>query len=161
MKTKKLTSGALFAAITFILTVIIKIPSLFKGYINPGDVGVILSGLFLSPGMSFFAAGLGSALADLFYGYVTYIPATFIIKGLMAVSVYYVYKSLSKKLKGILPLIISAVISEGIMIAGYFLFEGMLYGFIPSMANILPNAIQGGFAIIVTPILLRIIKQKP
>ena len=83
-KTKKLVMTALMAALTCIATMIIVIPSPLKGYINLGDCLVLTSGWILSPAYGFFAAGLGSALADVLSGYVIYAPATFVIKGLMA-----------------------------------------------------------------------------
>ena len=74
----------MLAALTCVATIVIKIPSPLNGYINLGDCIVLLSGWLLSPVYGFFAAGLGSALADLFSGYAAYAPATFLIKGLMA-----------------------------------------------------------------------------
>ena len=84
--TKKIAITALMAALTCIATIIIKIPSPLKGYLNLGDCMVLISGWILSPVYGFIAAGLGSALADIFSGYVIYAPATFVIKGLMAPS---------------------------------------------------------------------------
>ena len=81
--------ASLLAALCCVATMIIKIPSPLKGYLNLGDCVVLLSGWFLSPLYGFLAAGLGSALADVFSGYVTYAPATFVIKGIMALIAYY------------------------------------------------------------------------
>jgi len=92
-KTKKLVIASLMAAITCIATMIIHIPSPLKGYLNLGDCVVLLSGWMLSPVYGFFAAGLGSALADVFSGYALYAPATFIIKGVMALIAFYCFKN--------------------------------------------------------------------
>ena len=62
----------MLAALICVATMVIKIPSPLNGYINLGDCIVLLSGWLLSPVYGFMAAGLGSALADLFAGYVTY-----------------------------------------------------------------------------------------
>ena len=75
----------MLAALCCVATMIIKIPSPLKGYLNLGDCVVLLSGWLLGPAYGFAAAGIGSALADIFSGYVIYAPATFIIKGLMAI----------------------------------------------------------------------------
>ena len=80
-KTKKLVMASLMAALVCVATMIIKIPSPLKGYLNLGDGIVLLAGWMLLPGYGFLAAGLGSALADLFLSYITYAPATFVIKG--------------------------------------------------------------------------------
>ena len=95
--TQKLVLSAMFAALICVVTMIIKVPSPLKGYLNLGDCVVLLAGWMLSPGYGFLAAGIGSALADLFSGYVVYAPATFIIKGCMAVTAGYMYKFAPKK----------------------------------------------------------------
>ena len=97
--TQKIAVTALLAALTCVATMVIKIPSPMKGYLNLGDCVVLTAGWMLSPVYGFLAAGLGSALADLFSGYVVYAPATFLIKGLMALAAYYIYKALNKKVK--------------------------------------------------------------
>ena len=98
LKTKKIVIASLLAALTCIATMIIKIPTPLKGYINLGDCVVLTVGWLLPPSYAFLAAGLGSAFADIFSGYITYAPATFVIKGLMALIAFFGYKILSKKL---------------------------------------------------------------
>ena len=95
-KVKKLVIAALIAALACVATIIIKIPSPLKGYINLGDCIVLLAGWILSPAYAFLSAGIGSALADIFSGYVIYAPATFIIKGVMALIAYFGFKILHK-----------------------------------------------------------------
>ena len=91
-KTQKIVITSMLAALTCIATMIIKIPSPLKGYINLGDGVVLLSGWFLSPFYGFLAAGVGSSLADLFLGYATYAPSTFLIKKIMALSACLIFK---------------------------------------------------------------------
>ena len=141
--TQKLVFAALLAALTCVATMIIKIPSPLKGYINLGDCVVLTAGWMLSPLYGFLAAGLGSALADLFSGYFVYAPATFLIKGLMALAAWGIYKMLSKKTNNPVSRIISAVVAELIMIGGYYIFEGFMYGFEASLVNMPANAVQG------------------
>ena len=78
--TKRIVMAAMLAALTCVATMVIKIPSPLKGYLNLGDCVVLLAGWMLSPVYGFLAAGIGSALADVFSGYVLYAPATFVIK---------------------------------------------------------------------------------
>ena len=125
-RTKRTIIAALFAAITCVGTMIIKIPTPTLGYIHPGDGFVLLSGLLLGPIWGAFAAGLGSALSDLIGGYFIYVPATFVIKFLTALTCFFAYKTISKllKTKTELPqLIISGIAGELVMVLGYFLFE--------------------------------------
>lgn len=158
-KTKKLVMAALLAALCCVATMIIKIPSPLKGYLNLGDCVVLLSGWLLSPVYGFLAAGVGSALADIFSGYVTYAPATFVIKGLMALIAYFGFKILQNKIGNLPSRIISSIVAEVIMILGYFVFEGFLYGFIPSIVNIPANAVQGVAGVIIGVILIKVFEK--
>lgn len=142
-KTRKIVMASLISALACVATMIIKIPSPLKGYLNLGDCVVLLAGWMLSPVYGFLAAGIGSALADLLSGYVTYAPVTFLIKGIMALSVFFLFKLLNKKLADLPSRILSGIAAETIMVLGYFLFEGILYGFAASAVNIPANAIQG------------------
>ena len=153
---KKLVMAALLTALVCVATMIVKIPSPLKGYINLGDCVVLISGWLLQPGYGFLAAGLGSALADILSGYVSYAPATFIIKGLMAIAVYFIYKFMRKKFSLVPAAVVAGIVAEIIMISGYFVFEGFLYGFGPSLVNIPANAVQGIAGIIAGTGLIKI-----
>lgn len=157
--TQRIVMAALLAALTCVATMIIKIPSPLKGYLNLGDCVVLLAGWMLSPTYGFLAAGLGSALADTFSGYVTYVPATFVIKGLMALIAFYGSKLLHSKLGNISSRIISGIVAEVVMVAGYFIFEGFLYGFGPSLVNIPANVIQGIAGLIIGTILVKVFEK--
>ncbi len=158
-KTKKIVFAALMASLVCVATMIIKIPSPLKGYLNLGDCIVLLVGWILAPGYGFLAAGLGSALADLFSGYVTYAPATFIIKGAMSLVVFACFKLLNKKIGRLPSQIIGGILAEIVMVAGYFVFEGFLYGFAPSIVNIPANAMQGIAGIIIGIILIKVFEK--
>ena len=151
-KTKKIVLAALLASLTCVATMIIKVPSPLKGYVNLGDCIVLLCGWVLSPLYGFLAAGIGSALADIFSGYILYAPATFVIKGLMSLVAFF----LARKTKKLPLLILSGLTAEVVMVAGYYVFEGFLYGFIPSLVNIPANAVQGIMGLIFGIILVRI-----
>ena len=141
--THQIVMTALLAALVCVATMLIKVPSPLKGYLNLGDGIVLLCGWFLSPAYGFLAAGIGSGLADLFAGYVVYMPVTFAIKGLMAVVAYYGFKQLHKRMAGIPARIIAGIAAELLMILGYYLFEGVLYGFGAAIVNVPANAVQG------------------
>ena len=142
-RTKRIVIAAMLAALTCVATMIIKIPSPLKGYINLGDCVVLLAGWMLNPVYGFFAAGLGSALADVFSGYVVYAPASFVIKGAMALVAFGGFKLLHNTIGNLPSRIITGVLAEAIMIFGYFVFEGFLYGFGPALVNIPANGVQG------------------
>ena len=113
----------------------------------------------LSPAYGFLAAGIGSALADVFAGYMTYVPATFIIKGLMAVIAHYGFELLHKKTGNLPARIVSGIVAEVVMVLGYFIFEGFLYGFAPSAVNIPANGVQGIAGIVIGVALMKVFEK--
>ena len=158
--TQKIVISSLFAALICVATMLIKIPSPLKGYINLGDGIVLLAAWVLPLPYGLVAAGLGSALADLFSGYVVYAPATFAIKALMVVVAYSCYKLFTKKTKSTISRIFSGILAEIVMILGYFLFEGILYGFVPSLVNIPANAVQAVAGIIIGVVLITVFEKQ-
>lgn len=143
--------SGLFAALTaFATSIAIPVP-ITHGYVNLGDCMVILSGIVLGPMYGFLAAGIGSALADIIAGFILYSPATFFIKGLMALVVYLI-SGHSKKGLTVIKLTAAVIIAEIIMILGYFLFELCIYGG-SSVSNIPGNCIQGIFGAVGTVVL--------
>ena len=158
-KTKRIVITALMAAMVCVATMIIKIPSPMKGYLNIGDCIVLLCGWLLAPGYGFVAAGLGSALADMFSGYITYAPATFLIKGSMALIAFACFKLMNKRIGRLPSQIIGAVLAEIVMVFGYFVFEGFMYGFVPSAVNIPANAVQGAAGLILGIVLVKVFER--
>ncbi|MBQ4518394.1 MAG: ECF transporter S component [Clostridia bacterium] len=157
---KKLVFAAVLASLTCIATMVIKVPSILQGYLNLGDGVVILTGWLLTPGLGFLSAAVGSALADVLSGYLVYAPVTFLIKGLMAVTAGVGFRWLLNKIGNIPGRIVSSLSAELLMILGYYVFEGFLYGFIPSAVNILPNAVQGIAGMILGLVLIQIFEKQ-
>lgn len=158
-RTKKIVLAALMSSLVCVATMIIKLPSPLKGYLNLGDCVVLVTGWMLSPTYGFLAAGFGSALADVFSGYAIYAPATFVIKGLMALIAFYGFKWIHKEFGSFSSRIISAVAAEILMILGYFVFEGFMYGFVPSLVNIPANGVQGVAGCIIGTLLMKVFEQ--
>jgi len=158
-KTKKMIITSLLAALACVATMIVKIPSPLNGYINLGDCIVLVTAFLLSPGYGFAAAGLGSALADLLSGYIVYAPATFLIKGIMALIVFFCFRLLHKKIGKLPARLIGGILAEFFMILGYFLFEGILYSFSSSLVNIPLNCIQGAVGLTLGLILVNFFEK--
>ena len=158
-KTQKIVMAALVAALACVATMIVKIPSPMKGYVNLGDCIVLVAGWILPPWYAFLAAGLGSALADLFSGYVIYAPATFLIKGTMALVAGTCMRLMFRRIGKLPSQIIGGILAELIMILGYFLFEGVLYGFAPSAVNIPANGVQGVAGLILGVALIKVFER--
>lgn len=150
--------SALFAAIICVATFLIQIPiAATGGYINMGDCFVILSGYVLGPVYGFLSAAIGSALADLLFGYVAYIPATFIIKGVMALLI----ALFAAKFKcSTLNIAFFAAFCEFIMILGYFIYECFVLSYgLAALYAIPGNIFQGVFAVFASIILIQIIEK--
>lgn len=154
---QKIVLSGLLAAVVSIAT-LIAIPLPTGGFANLGDCFVILSGIVLGPVYGFLSAGIGSALSDVFLGWANYAPATFIIKGVMALVVALIAGRKPLKLSFV-RLALSSVLSEIIMVGGYFLFEIPLYGLAGALADIAGNSVQGvvgaASALVLTTVLFK------
>lgn len=158
-KTQRIVMAAMLASLTCVVTMMIKIPSPLKGYLNLGDSIVLLSGWVISPFYAFFAAGIGSALADLFLGYTIYAPATFVIKGVMAVVAAFGYRLLRKRMGSGASRIVSGITSQAVMVSGYFLYELCLYGLSIAVINVPGSVVQGFAGLVAGLVLIHIFKK--
>ncbi len=156
-KIRKLVISALMAALVCVATMVVRIPTPTNGYVNLGDCFVLLSGWLLGPWWGGAAAGIGSMLTDLFAGYTSFAPGTFLIKGLMAVMAYFLYTAMKKSSAGA---IVSGVAAELWMAGGYFVYEALAlqYG-IGAAVGIPSNLVQGAVGLVVGFILLKIFQK--
>jgi len=151
-KTRKMVLTALFTAFVCVATLLIRIPTPGTGgYANLGDAMVLYSAYILGPVWGAFAAGVGSALADIILGYISYAPATLIIKALVALAAFGLMKVFCKKY------FIAGLIAEVIMVFGYFFFEAVILGLgIPAAASIPANIGQAVVGIILSSLVMTI-----
>lgn len=159
---KKLILAALFAALSCVATMSIRIPTPGTGgYIHPGDAIVILSGVILGPVWGFFAGGIGSALSDLIGGYFVYVPITFVIKGLVALVAGHLYQKIGKTQKSRYVAVVLGGVADIILVAGgYFVCEYFIYGS-GAAASIPANIIQGIGGLVISCILYPILISIP
>ena len=159
---KKLLLAALFAALSCVATMSIRIPTPGTGgYIHPGDAIVILSGVILGPVWGFLAGGIGSALSDLIGGYFIYVPITFVIKGLVALAAGLLYQKVGKNQKSRYIAVILSGVADIILVAGgYFVCEFFIYG-AGAAASIPANIIQGVGGLVISCILYPILISIP
>jgi uncharacterized membrane protein len=165
-KIRKYVLAALFAALTCVATMIIRIPTPgTSGYIHPGDAIVILSGALLGPAAGFLAAGIGSALSDLIGGYMLYVPVTFFVKGSVALITGFIFMKLgTSKKKKYLSVVFGGIADMVLVVFGYGIFETILYGLPGAIASAGPNLIQGAaglvLALVLYPLLSTVTKQE-
>lgn len=138
---QKLVFSALLASLTCVCTMVIQIPGLTTGgYINLGDSIVLLCAWYAGGFYGAAAAGIGSMMADIFSGYAVYAPATFVIKALMALAAWAVFK----KYRSHKGQYLGAVVAGLIMMTGYLLFEAVFMGYgMGAVAAIPGNLVQG------------------
>lgn len=148
---RKIVWTGLFTALTTVATMAIRVPTPTGGFVNAGDALVILSAFILGPGWGAFAAGFGSALADILATYTVYAPATLIIKALMALVAASVLQRAAKKQKSLKYAVVGSILAELVMIAGYYLFTAvfMTRSYTAALAEIPGNAVQAVFGAVV------------
>lgn len=154
---RKLTYGAVAAAIIFVVTRIIVIPVTITttgAYVNFGDVAIYFISYLLGGPIAAIAAGVGSALSDVSLGYIVYAPATLIIKGLMALTAGLLMKNRNFGLYAA-----ACALGGAIMLVGYALYETMVFGFPVAIANAVPNLFQWGGSLAAALILFPVAKR--
>lgn len=145
---------ALLAAMACVATMIIKVPSPTDGYMNLGDTIVLLGAYLLGPAYGAAAGGIGSALADLLSGYPVYVPATLVIKAVMAAAAGLLYRRNKN------AIILCGVAAEAIMVVGYWLFDGFLAGSLAASAAGIPsNLVQAAFGLVLSTLLTVALRQ--
>lgn len=159
--TKKLVLTALMASLILMATIFLKIPiPLSTGYVHLGDGMIFLAVLLLGGRYGAAAAGIGSALADLFSGYAVWAPFTLVIKGgmalLMGVTLATALKLHARKHKKdptaptMLLYLVSMAVAVVWMILGYYLAEGLLYGnWVAPLLSMIWNVGQGVVGIVI------------
>ena len=135
---KQMTLCGVLAALVFVLTYFPKVPvPVTGGYVHLGDGAIFLAVLLLGP-LGIPAAAIGSGLADLIGGYMLYVIPTVIIKGLVALVAWKLYRKGSW-----VSAVVAFVLAEAVMVLGYFIFECFTSGAPAAAAAILPNVMQG------------------
>lgn len=159
---RKLVLSAMFAALSCAATMVIQIP-IATGYLNFGDGLCLLAGWILGPWYGFAAAGLGSALADLLAGYGAYVPATFVIKGLVALIAALLLRLVRKEgMPAVWQLALSALPAEAAMVLSYFAFETLVLGeAAAAAAAVLNNLLQAAAGIVLAVLLEQAVCRVP
>ena len=157
---RDLAFGGIFTALIAVATMFLKLPvPITSGYVHLGDGMSLAAGAWLGPYAGIVGA-LGSALADLLGGYVTYVLPTAIIKGLMGLCVGLYFKKLAGEKFSFLKSTVAFLVAEAVMVLGYFLAECLMYNAQTAAGALIPNTIQGVSGIVIglvlAPIVLRV-----
>jgi uncharacterized membrane protein len=162
---KDMVVVALMAALIFVVTFLVRIPVPLTsgGYINIGDVMILISAWLiggtradLRTAMAVFAAAaIGSALSDLSAGAAIYIFPTFFIKGTMG----FVARLIIAPRRRLPAYVMAAVTAGAIMIAGYFLFEYFFFSPAYALAALPFNGVQWGGSVAIATVLFPVVRQ--
>lgn len=129
-KTRKITYIALFTALVCVLTLFTHIPlPLANGrYVHLGDAAIFITGILCGGLPAAFAAGVGSALADILGGAAQWAAPTLIVKGIMG----FIIGAAANHAKYICPRNFLFMFIAGLeMGLGYFLSEVLIFGIAP------------------------------
>lgn len=161
----RLTYGGVMAALTLLATAIISLPvAVTNGYIHLGDGLVLSCGVVLGKKYGALAAGIGSALADVFLGYAAWALPTFLIKALMAFIIGYAFEQftehrtpISANLAFIARWTVALIAAGTVLIVLYYLTSGLMYGnWIAPISAIPKDLIQFAFGVAIVTVLLPI-----
>ena len=171
--TKKIVLNGAAIALVFLATVFTRIPGpIPPGYINFGDVVIMITAIFLGKSSGFTAGAFGSALADIIApGGWIFAPITFIVKGLEGyviariayskTSVEMKYSAKQERRK-----IFAVIAGALIMIVGYFIAELSIlklfdptFGYAAAIAELPFNFIQGGVSAVLGYILIALLQK--
>ena len=135
---RKLTTAGVLAAAIVMLTTLVSVPIPGGlGYINLGDAGVLLAGMLLGGGWGALCAGAASAISDVLLGFSIYAPATFLIKGAVALLAGVLFVRVKKGIRFLFFYLAALLVP-----IGYFFYETILYGAAAAMPNVAFNLIQ-------------------
>ncbi len=147
----RIALAAVLTAVTAVFTVVVKIPTPTRGYVNLGDVAIYFTAFTFGPVTALIAGGLGTAIADLLAGYAQWAPISLFSHGLQGLAAGLIIKSALGKRKErkpgpydpmTVPGVIAAGIVGTIIMAGiYFVTGGLMAGF-PAAAAGLPGDIM-------------------
>lgn len=149
-KVKTLTWAGLMCAVVVVTTMFaaIPIPGVQGAYANAGDAAVYASAHLLGWPWGVAAAAVGSMIADLLLGSALYAPATFVIKGIMAL----LSVKLAGKVKAMIP---RFLICGAAMVLGYFLYECIIYGAATALISVPANLLQAAAGALLGSIIAR------
>ena len=150
---------AAFATLSFVGTTVIRVPvPATGGYFNLGDTFVMTAGLLYGPVVGALTGLIGPAAADA-VGFPQFILATAVVKfceggavGLLGA------RRGNRKPRPVIALVLGIVI----LVAGYFVFEALIYPFLAkaipffavtdfkaAVAEIFPNLLQGAISAVI------------
>lgn len=129
---------AVLIALTAVFTLLIRVPTPARGYVNLSDVAITFAGLAFGPWVGAIAGGIGTALADLLGGFAPYAPISLVAHGLQGLLVGLIGYRQRNMTRMILAWLAGAVA----MLAGYLLGGALYVGLPTALLEVPLNAFQ-------------------
>ena len=133
--------SGMFAAMITVMTTFIRIPASHNGYTHAGDSMIYLAAMVLPAPFAAAASSVGGFMADILAGAPEWAFATAIIKAINTlpfIAVRYYLKKLGRDNRIISPYSIAMLIPTSLVtIIGYFIAEGLMFGFEASLVTTL------------------------
>ena len=130
---KLITLTAIFAAMTYVLTAFLHIPTA-KGYIHIGDAVIFIAACILPKPYAAASAAIGASLSDALSGYWIWVPATMLIKALTVLAFT------SKKPNVVNARNLTALFPALVLCVGGYVYGSLPAGFIDAPANLFQTA---------------------
>jgi uncharacterized repeat protein (TIGR04002 family) len=137
-KTKAMSLAALFAAMTTVIIIFVRVPNpAGQGIIHVGDSVIYLAACILPFPFGLVAAAIGGSTANLIGGPQMYAPVTFVLKALITLPFTAASERILTK-RNALALIPAGIITIG----GYFLVTWFFFGRLTAIAWLPGGAVQ-------------------
>jgi len=153
--TDKLTYIALLTAMATLLVAFPRVPNGLGGIIHTSDSIIYITAIFFGPIAGGFVGGVGHSVANVLFGPEIFAPWTLVIKAIMGLVVGLIAQGHIKGVKLWIALILSTVI----LVAAYFVANGVIFSWEIGVAAIPALIIQGVAGIVVTVVLLPIVNK--
>lgn len=168
-KTFKIVMTGILACLIIVMTMMVRIPVPFtQGYVHLGDTVIFIAVLMVGRNYGTAAAGIGSALADLFAGYAYFAPWTLLVKGLMGFTMGTALEILEKRGKlvrfdRVPKLEILSMFLAGVeMVAGYYFAEVIMYSsWLVPLPTIPANAVQALVGMVLAALIAAALYRTP
>ena len=153
---KEITKIAMMAALVFVATYSLKVPSL-HGYTHLGDCMIFISVLLLGGKKGAISGAIWASLADLVGGYMIWIVPTFCIKFIMAIIMGIIVEKIIVNAK--FNWIIGACIGGIFQIIAYTLVKIPLFGMAYAIAGIYGLTLQTISGVVISIFVITILSK--
>jgi uncharacterized membrane protein len=122
---------AVMIALVMLGVMAVRIPTPIGGFAHLGDILIYFAAFAFGPFVGLIAGGVGAALADVLSGFAVFAILSLIVHGVQG----YVAGRIAHGTTSIPRLLIAVVVGGIIVVAGYYIGEVILFGFIQPDPN--------------------------